>query len=144
MTLVVLTGVSRGLGKEMARGFAAAGCTVCGCGRSATALTELNAELGPSHALEVVDVASDTDVAKWATAVQRQFGVPDFLVNNAALINTNAPLWEVSAAEFDRLTSVNINGTANTIRHFAPAMVKRRSGVIVNFSSAAATADSRR
>ena len=57
------------------------------------------------------------------------------LPNNAAAINANAPLWEVSANEFDRLTAININGTANMIRHFVPAMVENRSGVIVNFSS---------
>ena len=62
-------------------------------------------------------------------------GAPDFLINNAAVINHNAPLWEVGSVEFDRLTAVNINGTANTIRHFVPAMINRGSGVVVNFSS---------
>lgn len=135
MTLVVLTGASRGLGREMALGFAAAGCTVCGCGRSADALESLRAELGEPHSLQVVDVASDEQVAAWAGDIERQFGVPDYLVNNAALINSNAALWQITAAEFDALTAVNISGTANTIRHFAPAMVARQSGVIVNFSS---------
>ena len=37
--------------------------------------------------------------------------------------------------EFDRLVDVNIKGVANVIRHFVPAMVARRRGVIVNFSS---------
>jgi NADP-dependent 3-hydroxy acid dehydrogenase YdfG len=41
-------------------------------------------------------------------------------INNAALVNTNAPLWEIQASEFDVLTSVNINGVANVIRHFVP------------------------
>ena len=62
-------------------------------------------------------------------------GVPDLLLNNAALINRNAPLWQVPADEFDRVVDVNIKGVANVIRHFVPAMIEARRGVIVNFSS---------
>jgi NAD(P)-dependent dehydrogenase (short-subunit alcohol dehydrogenase family) len=57
------------------------------------------------------------------------------LINNAALMNTPAPVWNVPAVEFDRLMAVNVNGTVNVIRHFVPAMVQRKKGVIVNFSS---------
>jgi NAD(P)-dependent dehydrogenase (short-subunit alcohol dehydrogenase family) len=56
-------------------------------------------------------------------------------LNNAAVINKNAPLWEVSAEEFSKAIDVNVKGVVNVIRHFLPAMVKRRQGVIVNFSS---------
>lgn len=135
MSLVVLTGVSRGLGREMARGFAAAGCTVCGCGRAADALASLQQQLGEPHQFDTVDVASDDQVAVWAASILQSHGVPDYLINNAALINANAPLWEIPAADFDLLTAVNINGPANTIRHFAPPMIARQTGVIVNFSS---------
>ena len=57
------------------------------------------------------------------------------LLNNAGLINRNAPLWQVGAKEFSDVVDVNLKGTANVIRHFVPAMVKNKSGVIVNFSS---------
>jgi NAD(P)-dependent dehydrogenase (short-subunit alcohol dehydrogenase family) len=57
------------------------------------------------------------------------------LVNNAAIINKNAPLWQVPAEEFDLLIDINVKGMANVIRHFVPAMVARRSGVVVNLSS---------
>ena len=60
---------------------------------------------------------------------------PDLLLNNAALINRNAPLWKVPVQEFSDVIDVNIKGVANVIRHFVPAMIARRSGVIVNFSS---------
>jgi NAD(P)-dependent dehydrogenase (short-subunit alcohol dehydrogenase family) len=62
-------------------------------------------------------------------------GVPDFLINNAALMNDPAPLWEVPADKFSRLIDVNIKGVANVIRAFVPAMVKVKKGVIVNYSS---------
>src|SRR5207245_166377 len=55
--------------------------------------------------------------------------------NNAALINPNAPLWTIAAAEFDRVIDVNLKGVANVIRHLVPAMIARGSVVIVNLSS---------
>ena len=54
---------------------------------------------------------------------------------SAALFNSNAKLWEVPAQEFSDVVDVNIKGVTNVLRHFVPAMVKRRNGVIVNFSS---------
>jgi NAD(P)-dependent dehydrogenase (short-subunit alcohol dehydrogenase family) len=57
------------------------------------------------------------------------------LLNNAGVINRNAPLCKVSAREFNQVVDVNLKGVANVIRHFVPAMVKRQSGVIVNLSS---------
>src|SRR5205823_14154043 len=62
-------------------------------------------------------------------------GPVDLLLNNAALINRSAVFWKVPVEEFDRLVDVNIKGVANVLRHFVPAMVARRRGVIVNFSS---------
>jgi len=134
MALVVITGVSRGLGHAMARKFAASGHTVCGCGTSETHVSELQKELGASHHVAVVDVSDDHAVESWAATIS-EVGTPDFLINNAARINANAPLWEVGSTEFDQLTSVNINGVANTIRHYVPAMLSAGRGVIVNFSS---------
>ena len=135
MPTVVITGVSRGLGRAMSVEFAKAGCKVIGCSQSVSELADLHNELGESHRFDVVDVASDTAVAEWSRDILSQCAAPDFLINNAAVINANGSLWEIPAEQFDRLTAVNINGTANTIRHFVPAMVDKRSGVIVNFSS---------
>lgn len=133
--LIVLTGATRGLGLAMARGFAAAGHKVAGCSRSAGSVQKAAQEFGAPHRFDVVDVSDDKAVAAWAAAVLKSHGAPDLLVNNAALINRNAPLWELSAEEFDPVIAVNINGVANVIRHFVPAMVARGEGVIVNFSS---------
>ena len=62
-------------------------------------------------------------------------GVPDLLINNAAVINKNARLWEVTAREFGEVIDVNVKGIANVIRYLAPEMVRRKTGVIVNISS---------
>lgn len=133
--LIAITGVSRGLGRAMAKGFAAEGHTVCGCARTETALFRLREELGASHAITQLDVSNAADVEGWADSVVSDHGVPDLLVNCAALMNRSTPLWELTAIEFSDIVDVNFNGVFNTIRHFVPAMVERGSGVIVNFSS---------
>jgi len=133
--VVVITGVSRGLGRAMTEQFIRRGHTVLGCSRAADAVAELERHYGPGHRFDVVDVTDDRQVARWAAACIETAGPPDLVLNNAALINRNAPLWRVPAAEFDAVVDVNIKGVTNVIRHFAPAMVARGSGVIVNFSS---------
>jgi NAD(P)-dependent dehydrogenase (short-subunit alcohol dehydrogenase family) len=119
----------------MAEGFIARGHTVVGCGRSREPIEELRRAHGQPHDFESLDVADDRKVQAWAARVLKAPGVPDLLLNNAALMNRNAPLWELSADEFDAIIDVNIKGVANVLRHFLPAMIARRSGVIVNFSS---------
>ena len=133
--MIVITGVSKGLGRALAEGFAALGHTIIGCSRSASDLERLTALPGTSHDFSVVDVSSDEQVRNWASRIIAEFGVPDLLINNAAVINRNAKLWQIDAEEFDRSMAINVSGTANVIRHFVPAMVKRRKGVIVNLSS---------
>ena len=132
---VVITGVTRGLGRAMLHEFVARGHTVAGCGRSEASIEKLRLAFPAPHRFATVDVADDMQVGQWARYVLTTMGPPDILINNAALTNTPAPLWQVSVAEFSSLIDVNIKGTANMLRHFVPAMVERGSGVIINFSS---------
>jgi len=133
--IVVITGTTKGLGRAMAAEFAKGGHTVIGCGRSKGAVQELATTLGAPHDFAVVDVASDREVQDWAQRVLKKYGAPDLLLNNAAIINRNARLWEVPAEQFSAVIDVNIKGVTNVIRHFVGAMVGKRKGVIVNFSS---------
>lgn len=133
--IIVLTGATRGLGRALTDRFIDSGHTVIGCGRSQPAISELRKRFGKAHQFSVVDVASDSEVAAWAKSAVREFGAPDVLLNNAATVTGNALLWNIAAEEFDAVIDVNIKGVANVIRHFVPAMVERRRGVIVNFSS---------
>lgn len=134
MKHVVITGVSRGLGRAMAMGFAADGWTVSGCGTDATALQSLAKTIGPDHLIQTCDVTDSTAVEAFAAATRR-FGPPDLLINNAATINPNKPLWEVTPEEFSRVIDVNLKGVHQVIRAFLPGMIRRKSGVLVNFSS---------
>jgi NAD(P)-dependent dehydrogenase (short-subunit alcohol dehydrogenase family) len=133
--LILITGVTRGLGRAMAEEFVRRGHTVVGCGRSSQDIKQLRQAIGEPHDFYPVNVASDDEVKTWASLVLNTHGAPDLLLNNAGVINANARLWEISAREFSDVVDTNLKGVANVIRHFAPAMVKRKSGVIVNFSS---------
>jgi len=82
-----------------------------------------------------VDIAADDQVKAWAVRLLGAYGAPDLVLNNAGVINKNARLWEVPEREFSQVIDVNLKGIANVIRHFVPEMIKRRRGVIVNFSS---------
>ena len=135
MKTILITGVSRGLGRALTEEFIRLGHTVIGCGRSEKEIAQLQKQFLPPNDFSVVDVSADEQVASWAKRVLQSHAAPDLLLNNAALINRNAPLWKVPAQEFSDVIDVNIKGVANVIRHFAPAMIARRSGVIVNFSS---------
>lgn len=132
---VVLTGVTRGLGRALAVRLAEQGHRLAGCGRSRAKIDELRSLLGDEHRFEVVNVASAIQVETWAEKVLESHGPPDLLLNNAGVINANAPLWEVPEEEFGLVVDVNLKGTFHVIRHFLPAMVERGSGVVVNFSS---------
>jgi NAD(P)-dependent dehydrogenase (short-subunit alcohol dehydrogenase family) len=132
---IVLTGVSRGLGLAMAEAFIELGHTVFGSARDEKRLADLRKRWPAPHCFDPVDVTDDKAVRQWAVAVLKAAGNVDLLINNAGLINRNAPLWEVPAEEFSKVVDVNIKGVANVIRHFVPSMVARGSGVIVNFSS---------
>jgi len=134
---IVLTGATRGCGRALAEEFARGGHTVLGCGRGAVQIGELQKALGEPHDFATVNVADAEAVAWWAKRVLKRYGAPDLVVNNAALINKNAPLWQVPAAEMDALLAVNVSGTANVVRSFVPAMIERGAGVIVNMSSIA-------
>jgi len=132
---ILITGVSRGLGRAMTEEFIRLGHVVIGCGRSEKDIAQLQKQFPAPNDFSVVDVADDSQIDAWAMRVLQSHAAPDLLLNNAALINRNAKLWEVPAQEFSDVIDVNITGVVNVIRHFVPAMVVRRAGVIVNFSS---------
>lgn len=132
---IVLTGVTKGLGRALLERFAAGGHVVLGCGRSKELVSALQQEFAAPHQFAAVDVGNEAAVRDWAKQVLASGEPPDLLINNAAVINPNAPLWEVSPVDFDEIVRINVNGVFYVLRHFVPAMVARQRGVIVNLSS---------
>lgn len=119
----------------MTERFIEAGHIVIGCARGSLSVHQMRDRFSNRHRFDVVDVADDAQVSTWAQSVLDDGVVPDLLINNAAIINRNAPLWEISPIEFQQIVDVNLVGPFNVIRHFVPAMIQRRRGTIVNFSS---------
>ncbi len=132
---VIITGCTKGLGRAMVLEFIRQGWTVAGCGRSGGALEDLRKAHGGPHFFAECDVADAAQVEAFAKEALARNGAPDLLVNNAALINASAPLWEVPVEEFEKVLSVNVRGTYHLIRSVVSAMIAAGRGVIVNFSS---------
>ncbi len=135
MKHVFITGCTRGLGLEMARGFASRDWIVSGCGTNLEAVAALSEELGAQHRILRCDVSDPDNLAAFAADILSNPGPPDLLINNAAVINPNAPLWEVTPEDFSRVIDVNLKGVHLVLRAFLPAMMARGTGVVVNFSS---------
>ena len=133
--LIVVTGVSRGLGHALLPQFIERGHTVFGCSRSPDAARALGKQYGPPHDFSALDVRVDLDVQLWALRVLDRARAPDMLINNAALINRPAPLWEIQPDEFSDLIDVNVKGVYHVVRHFLPGMIGRGAGIVVNISS---------
>ena len=132
---VVISGVSRGLGRAMAARFTQLGHSVAGCGRTALS-DDLLAEIGlTAEQYTATDVCDVNSVQRWAEHLCTTSGPPDLLINNAGVINARKPLVELSPIESHKVIEVNVMGTLNLLHAFLPAMLARGKGVIVNMSS---------
>src|SRR5438105_1034562 len=97
---ILITGVGRGLGLAMTEKFIELGHTVLGCSRQKPHVASLAKRFGLPHRFDVVDVSDDAAVGRWAKTVLANGGPPDLLLNNAAVVNRNAPLPDVPPDEF--------------------------------------------
>lgn len=132
---ILITGVSKGLGRALADRYMQEGHQVIGCGRDPESILDLRFGCDDAHRFDIVDVAQANKVDVWFETVDASHGIPDLIINNAAIMNEPRNLWEVPTREFHQLIDVNVKGVYNVIRAFVPAMVKRGTGVIVNLSS---------
>lgn len=132
---IVITGVSRGIGRAMALKLIELGHCVHGCATSQARLEDLQtAAQGKGH-FSTVDVTDGAQVTQWAKQIVEHSGPPDRIINNAGIINKTAPFWEIPSEEFSRIIEVNINGVAQVLRAFLPTMVARKKGTLINISS---------
>jgi NAD(P)-dependent dehydrogenase (short-subunit alcohol dehydrogenase family) len=135
----VVTGGSRGIGKAIARALAAEGCDVGLVARDAAATEATARELAGESGRRVValpaDTGSDAEVQAMAARALSQLGGVDILVNAAATANIGAPLQE---ADLEAEINVKVRGYLRCARAFAPGMVERGWGRIINISGLAA------
>jgi NAD(P)-dependent dehydrogenase (short-subunit alcohol dehydrogenase family) len=147
--VVIVTGASRGLGREMALELAAAGCKVVICGSADT--PELRATASDAEALvsgsilvHVADVADPAACDGLVAATLARFGRIDVLINNAGrgmrLISETfntvpTKFWEAKPDDWRAIIDANLNGAFYMARAVAPHMVSQGFGKIINIST---------
>ena len=132
---IVITGVTKGLGRALVEQYIKLGHLVIGCGRNVNSIESLSNSYPENTDFQVVDISDQKQVCFWAKDVLNKFGAPDFLLNNAGVINKNAALWDVPEQEFSDVININVKGVYNTIKEFVPNMIRIGKGTVVNFSS---------
>ena len=133
--IIIITGVTRGLGRALSDQYLKMGHTVIGCGRNAEIIKKMSAKYPTNTDFQALDVSDYESVIIWANRIINSFGSPDFLLNNAGIMNNNRNLWEVSKRNFSDVVDTNIKGIFNTVKGYVPEMINQKRGIIVNFSS---------
>lgn len=139
--LVVLTGSSRGIGRAAALEIGRRGARLALLGRESTAQSEtlrLLEAASIEHHLYPVDLAQPSQIARAAQAVLELDGVPDALVNNAAVID-RVVVTHMSDEVWDRQQAINLRAPFLLIRALLPSMLQRGRGRLVQVASIAAT-----
>jgi NADP-dependent 3-hydroxy acid dehydrogenase YdfG len=132
---VVVTGAGSGIGRATALAFAQQGARIAACDVDQARLDALSAELG-GRALVVqkVDVADRGQMSAFADAVHAQVPAADVVVNNAG-VAVGGLFLDTSLEDIDWLLGINLRGVIHGCHFFAPRMVERKTGHLVNISS---------
>jgi NAD(P)-dependent dehydrogenase (short-subunit alcohol dehydrogenase family) len=140
--VVVVTGGSRGLGREMVSGFARAGATVVVASRDAercrAVAEQVTAETGQAATGIGFHVGHWDDCDRLVDEVQARYGRLDVLVNNAGMSPHYDGLGDVTEQLFDKVLGVNLKGPFRLSVRAAGLMQDAGAGAIVNISSIAA------
>jgi 3-oxoacyl-[acyl-carrier protein] reductase len=137
MKSVVITGAGSGIGRACALRLAADGYGVTVNDLRSEAAQAVAAEIkagGGTAIAAAGDVSREADVDSIASAARSAFGDPTHLVNNAGYVH-QASFVDLTPADFDRMFAVHVRGVFLMTKAFLPAMLARKSGVIVNMAS---------
>ncbi len=136
--IIIVTGGARGIGAAFSRALAAEGAVtlVADIIDGGKTVQEIE-EAGGRGAFFRLDVADSASVNGFVEQVLARYGRIDCLVNNAALFANLKPkkFFEIDDAEFDKVMAVNVRGPFLLCKAVAPAMMRQKSGKIVNIAS---------
>ena len=136
--VALVTGASRGIGKEIALTLAGYGADVIvnyngSKEKAEEVVSEIKANGGNAVAVQC-SVADFEATGKMIQDMLEQFGHIDILVNNAGITKDNL-VMKMTEEDFDNVIDTNLKGTFNTIKHMYRAFLKQRAGRIINLSS---------
>ncbi len=134
--VALVTGGSKGLGKAMARDFAAAGADVVISSRSESELKAAAEAIGAKTRVSwvVADLSRRDEAVRLAREAQAAFGRIDILVNNAGS-NTPQPVEQIRDEDWDRLIELNLSAGMTLTRALTPAMRENDWGRIIHIGS---------
>lgn len=135
--VAVVTGASRGIGKEIATTLAKGGASIAAIATSAERVQDTAAacrELGVEAEAYGVDVADGSATAALAKEILGRFGQVDVLVNNAGVTRDNL-FMRMSEEDFDRVIEVNLKGAFNMVGAFTRPLLKNRGARVINIAS---------
>ncbi|MEF9991043.1 MAG: 3-oxoacyl-[acyl-carrier-protein] reductase [Romboutsia sp.] len=134
----VITGATRGIGREIARKYASLGANIVinyrSSDKEALDLKEELESLGINTLIVKADISKFEEATELINKAKEIFGRVDILVNNAG-ITKDTLIIRMSEDDFDKVIEVNLKGAFNCLRAVSPIMVKQRSGKIINMSS---------
>ncbi len=136
--VAVVTGASRGIGREIAKTLAAEGAAVVvnyngSEQRAAEVVKEIQEAGGKAEAIQC-DVSDFEKAGELMDHVIKTYDRVDILVNNAG-ITRDGLLMRMSEEDFDKVVTTNLKGAFNCMRHVARQMIKQKGGRIINISS---------
>ncbi|MFN6945277.1 MAG: SDR family oxidoreductase [Cytophagaceae bacterium] len=139
--LLVITGVTKGIGREIAKKFAAGGFDIVGCARSAEDIRQLKMEFSKDYpkieaAFFQVDVSIKDEVYKFADAVVERNQPVNVLVNNAGIF-TPGQIHTEEEGVLENLIHTNLYSAYYLTRKLVPVMIKAKAGHIFNMCSTA-------
>ncbi len=136
--VALVTGASRGIGREIAQTLAAYGASVIvnynGSKDRADEVVEMISAAGGKAIAVKADVAKAEEIARLFEEAQAAFGRIDILVNNAGITRDNLIL-KMSEEEYDTVLDTNLKGAFLCMKHAAKIMLRQKNGRIINISS---------